>query len=398
MGLKVGLTHYFQSVDPSTKISMPPELEERPTPAIGQGFHFRRPREMIGFLLTLSTFSCCARSMQVSCCAQPYNDFDCTKDEGYSVGSSIYTCVSMSEIEEACMTCWPTGESNNTCTSCCSTACGIEGGLKSEIDKDEENGDDEDSLDDAHNHSGSQRFMPHTWQMYVSTILLVLICCCFSVVCAVVESRRQAKGVRSFAEAWSLPQGMPILRTTVADIQPRSSRRGRRNLHTRGSSRGDNSDENTSPRGNPSSRSSGELGGDVEGRGLAPVDTDFAPSSASGIGDGGGARGRFPSKGTLRCNMANLGGDWLKQGDGNTNEGDTRGAGPRAWSLAGGRGSREARLGTMDSEGYHSDCPVAGLVDESEVALAFPTPMSLAPGLPGRDEEGMHGNVGGVGL
>ncbi|CAM9785833.1 unnamed protein product [Choristocarpus tenellus] len=55
-------------------------------------------------------------------------------------------------------------------------------------------------------------------QLYMAAIIFIFICCSFSVICAIVESRRYVKGV-SFAQAWSIPLGMPILRSTVSELR-----------------------------------------------------------------------------------------------------------------------------------------------------------------------------------
>lgn len=50
------------------------------------------------------------------------------------------------------------------------------------------------------------------WEFYASTLFFVCLCCCFTALCGYTEVRRKKKGI-SFAEAWSVPQAMPILRT-----------------------------------------------------------------------------------------------------------------------------------------------------------------------------------------
>lgn len=63
------------------------------------------------------------------------------------------------------------------------------------------------------------------WEFYASTLFFVCLCCCFSVLCGFTEVRRKKKGI-SFAEAWSVPQAIPILRTwprrslSASDILP----------------------------------------------------------------------------------------------------------------------------------------------------------------------------------
>lgn len=63
------------------------------------------------------------------------------------------------------------------------------------------------------------------WEFYASALFFVCLCCCFSVLCGFTEVRRKKKGI-SFAEAWSVPQAMPILRTwpgrslSASDIVP----------------------------------------------------------------------------------------------------------------------------------------------------------------------------------
>lgn len=50
------------------------------------------------------------------------------------------------------------------------------------------------------------------WDFYASTLFFICLCCCFTALCGFTEVRRKKKGV-SFAQAWSVPQAMPILRT-----------------------------------------------------------------------------------------------------------------------------------------------------------------------------------------
>lgn len=50
------------------------------------------------------------------------------------------------------------------------------------------------------------------WEFYASTLFFVCLCCCFTALCGFTEIRRKKKGI-SFAEAWSVPQAMPILQT-----------------------------------------------------------------------------------------------------------------------------------------------------------------------------------------
>lgn len=58
------------------------------------------------------------------------------------------------------------------------------------------------------------------------------LCCCFSVLCGFTEVRRKKKGI-SFAQAWSVPQAMPILRTwpgrslSASDVLPTGEGDGR---------------------------------------------------------------------------------------------------------------------------------------------------------------------------
>lgn len=50
------------------------------------------------------------------------------------------------------------------------------------------------------------------WEFYASTLFFICLCCCFSVLCGLSEVRRKKKGI-TFAQAWSIPQAMPVLRT-----------------------------------------------------------------------------------------------------------------------------------------------------------------------------------------
>lgn len=69
------------------------------------------------------------------------------------------------------------------------------------------------------------RALESDWEFYASTLFFVCLCCCFSVLCGFTEVRRKKKGV-SFAQAWSVPQAMPILRTwpgrslSASDVLP----------------------------------------------------------------------------------------------------------------------------------------------------------------------------------
>lgn len=73
--------------------------------------------------------------------------------------------------------------SNVTCSACCSVA-----------------GDtDCDSINSE-------------WEFYASTLFFICLCCCFTALCGFTEIRRKKKGI-SFAQAWSVPQAMPVLRT-----------------------------------------------------------------------------------------------------------------------------------------------------------------------------------------
>lgn len=54
--------------------------------------------------------------------------------------------------------------------------------------------------------------MDSEWEFYASTLFFICLCCCFTALCGFTEVRRKKKGI-SFAQAWSVPQAMPILRT-----------------------------------------------------------------------------------------------------------------------------------------------------------------------------------------
>eukprot|EP00903_Cladosiphon_okamuranus_P018071 g16630.t1 len=95
----------------------------------------------------------------------------------------LYTCVDTTELK-GCMTCLRDEDySEDTCISCCSIEADSEcNGRESE------------------------------WEFWASTLFFVCLCCCFTALCGITEIRRKKKGI-SFAEAWSVPQAMPILQT-----------------------------------------------------------------------------------------------------------------------------------------------------------------------------------------
>ncbi|CAM9764690.1 unnamed protein product, partial [Laminaria digitata] len=95
----------------------------------------------------------------------------------------LYTCVRTAEMM-GCMTCLGTVDySNGTCSTCCSVAADSECAM-----------------------------LESDWEFYASTLFFVCLCCCFTALCGYTEVKRKKKGI-SFAEAWSVPQAMPVLRT-----------------------------------------------------------------------------------------------------------------------------------------------------------------------------------------
>eukprot|EP00752_Nemacystus_decipiens_P006356 g5730.t1 len=119
----------------------------------------------------------------INCCVKPYSYFNCEGDGHLASPGKLYTCVDTSELK-GCMSCLRDEEySEGTCSTCCA------------IESDSECNSPESE-----------------WEFIASALFFICLCCCFTALCGFTEIRRKKKGI-SFAEAWSVPQGMPILQT-----------------------------------------------------------------------------------------------------------------------------------------------------------------------------------------
>ncbi|CAM9996312.1 unnamed protein product [Ectocarpus fasciculatus] len=116
------------------------------------------------------------------CCVTPFSYFDCTGSGHLASPGKLYTCIDVSEMS-GCMSCLRNDAYSDVS---CGTCCAIEELDCSKIDSE--------------------------WDFYASTLFFICLCCCFTALCGFTEVRRQKKGI-SFAQAWSVPQAMPILRT-----------------------------------------------------------------------------------------------------------------------------------------------------------------------------------------
>ncbi|CAM9362457.1 unnamed protein product [Ectocarpus sp. 4 AP-2014] len=117
-----------------------------------------------------------------NCCITPFSYFDCTGTGHLASPGKLYTCVDVSEAS-SCMSCLRNEEYSDVS---CDTCCSIENLDCTKIDSE--------------------------WDFYASTLFFICLCCCFTALCGFTEVRRKKKGI-SFAQAWSVPQAMPILRT-----------------------------------------------------------------------------------------------------------------------------------------------------------------------------------------
>ncbi|CAN0028720.1 unnamed protein product, partial [Hapterophycus canaliculatus] len=95
----------------------------------------------------------------------------------------LYTCVDTLALA-GCMSCLlEDNDSLGSCSTCCT--------IQADIDCQQ---------------------LESEWEFYASTLFFICLCCCFTALCGFTEVRRKKKGI-SFAQAWSVPQAMPILRT-----------------------------------------------------------------------------------------------------------------------------------------------------------------------------------------
>ncbi|CAM9593635.1 unnamed protein product, partial [Phaeothamnion confervicola] len=134
-----------------------------------------------------------------SCCAEPYSLVDCNSGD-ISLFEDTYTCKHVGQ-DWGCWTCLSNAtaitDAGIVCSYCCATdsAC-------------------------SYGYAANRTV---TWAAYTATVLFLSVCVCCSVLCAFTEKRRRRKGI-SFAQAYSLPQGMPMVQATVRSMRTR--RRG----------------------------------------------------------------------------------------------------------------------------------------------------------------------------
>ncbi|CAB1097916.1 unnamed protein product [Ectocarpus sp. CCAP 1310/34] len=135
-----------------------------------------------GIILTGAVLLSGVVTAEENCCITPFSYFDCTGTGHLASPGKLYTCIDVSEVS-SCMSCLRNADYSDVS---CDTCCSIENLDCTKVDSE--------------------------WDFYASTLFFICLCCCFTALCGLTEVRRKKKGI-SFAQAWSVPQAMPILRT-----------------------------------------------------------------------------------------------------------------------------------------------------------------------------------------
>lgn len=150
--------------------------------------------------LLISMSAASSSGSYVDCCSADYSLIDCS-DGRVNYGGLGYECSTASEIESfVCLSCTvATNSAGETCSQCCtSNALCLSRGMSQ-----------------------------YTSLLAITaavTILMVCICCIL--LTAASEKLRRKEGI-TVAQAYSIPNGMPVLRATVTNIRHNAVDRAR---------------------------------------------------------------------------------------------------------------------------------------------------------------------------
>ncbi|CAN0148588.1 unnamed protein product [Ectocarpus sp. 12 AP-2014] len=121
-----------------------------------------------------------------NCCSGPDAEFECVESGVDHLGERYYCMHVESPQTRACVSCIPSRSSSTKCAYCCGTP-------NAECD------------------------LEWSWGAVLATLSVSAVFATCSGILALAEKRRKRKGI-SLARAWSIPQGMPVLRATVTDL------------------------------------------------------------------------------------------------------------------------------------------------------------------------------------
>ncbi|CAM9309379.1 unnamed protein product [Ectocarpus sp. 8 AP-2014] len=121
-----------------------------------------------------------------NCCSGPDAEVECVESGVDYLGERYYCMHVESPQTRACVSCIPSRSSSTKCAYCCGTP-------NAECD------------------------LEWSWGAVLATLSVSAVFATCSGILALAEKRRKRKGI-SLARAWSIPQGMPVLRATVTDL------------------------------------------------------------------------------------------------------------------------------------------------------------------------------------